>query len=288
MTENVQNSPMVRPLSIALGAEVSNVDLSKHLDSQSWDIIKKAFDDYSVLIFRNQNINVEEQKRFGLYFGKLFVQEHLMPLVIEGHPECMVLHNNDKKPPGLNYWHTDNSGWPEPPLGTMLYAKITPLIGGDTLFSNMYKAYEHLSKPIQDFLQPLKAIHDVRKAFGSEYATLQKTLTKYGIDPDAHFKDYQPALHPVVRTHPDTKRLALYISEPYVTHIDGLSKEESNMILNFLCHHIQKQEFIYRHCWQVNDVVIWDNRCVQHYATADYFPAERLMHRLNICGEVPA
>ncbi len=280
--------PTVSPLSVALGAEIEHVDLAKPLNEQSWHIIKKAFDDYNVLVFRDQHITVEDQKRFGRYFGELFIQEHLMPLTLEGHPECMVLHNDDKRPPGLNYWHTDNSGWAEPPLGTMLYAKITPRIGGDTLFSNMYKAYEQLSKPMQDFLKPLKAVHDVRKAFGSEYKNLKNSLKKYGIDPDAHFKDYEPTLHPMIRTHPETHKLALYISEPYVTSIEGLSQEESNMLLSFLYRHIQTQEFIYRHCSRENDVVIWDNRCTQHYATADYFPFERLMHRLNICGEVPA
>ncbi len=279
---------MVTPLSLALGAEISNVDLSQTLNSQTWQTIKKAFDDYSVLIFKDQHITVEDQKRFAEYFGDLFIHDHLLPLTLEGHPECMLLHNDDKTPPGLNHWHTDNSGWKNPPLGTMLYAKITPRIGGDTLFSSMYKAYDALSKPMQDFIKPLKAVHDVKKAFGAEYGNLKKSLKKYRIDCDSHFHGYESMLHPMVRTHPETKKLALYISEPYITGIEGLSLAESKMLLTFLYNHIQTQEFIYRHRWQTNDLVIWDNRCTQHYATADYFPFERLMHRMNICGEVPA
>ncbi|MDB6096904.1 MAG: Alpha-ketoglutarate-dependent taurine dioxygenase [Francisellaceae bacterium] len=263
------------------------IDLSQILDSKTWNIIKKAFDQYSVLVFRNQNITVEQQKDFGRQFGELAIHEHLLPFTLEGHPECMVLHNNEKKPPGLNYWHTDNSGWEKPPLATMLYNKITPVVGGDTLYGSMYLAYEALSKPMQNFLKPLKAFHDVKKAFGTDYSNLQKVLVGKGLDPLKHFSDYPVAKHPIIRTHPETKKKALYISQPYVTHIEGLTNEESTAILNFLYKHIERHEFIYRHKWQTNDLVIWDNRCTQHYAVADYFPEERLMHRLNISGETP-
>lgn len=284
----MNNLPVVKPLSLALGAEVLNLDLSESLDIALQAFVKQAFHQYSVLVFRDQVLTVENQKNFARFFGKLFIQDHLLPVTLEGHPECMILHNNDKTPPGLNYWHTDNSGWKEPPLATMLYAKITPEIGGDTLFSNMYKAYETLSTTMQNFLKPLKAIHDVQKAFGSEYGNLRLSLQeKYHIDPDSHFIRYKPVLHPIVRLHPETKKPALYISEPYITRIDGLKKEESKVILDFLYQHIRTQEFIYRHCWRKNDLLIWDNRCTQHYATADYFPFERLMYRLNICGEIP-
>lgn len=279
--------PIVSPLSPAVGAEIKNIDLAQELDDNSWEIVKNAFHRHSVLVFRNQTITVDQQKRFGRYFGELFIQEHLLPLTLEGHPECIELHNNDKKPPGLNYWHTDNSGLAKPPLGTMLYAKITPKIGGDTLFSSMYLAYDALSDSLKSFIKPFHCVHDMKKAFGAEYKTVQAQLKKYGIDPDKHFQDYKPLQHPLVRTHPATKKQALYFSEPYTTHIEGLSLKESNMILNFLYQHIQTQEFIYRHRWQTNDLVIWDNRCLQHYAVADYFPEERLMHRLNVCGEVP-
>lgn len=283
----MSNLPIVNPLSPVVAAEISNLDLSKPLTSEVWNIIKQSFDDYSVLIFRDQHITIDQQKSFASHFGDLFVQEHLLPFTMEGHPECILLHNTDKRPPGLNYWHTDNSGWKKPPLATMLYAKITPKVGGDTLFSNMYKAFESLSKTMQDFIKPLKAVHDVKKAFGSEYRNLQKALQKGGLDPFEHFRNFEPVSHPLVRTHPETHKLALYISEPYVTHIEGLTSSESTMLLNFLYQHVQTQEFIYRHRWQLNDLLIWDNRCLQHYAVADYFPEERLMHRLNICGEEP-
>lgn len=279
--------PSVTSLSPSLGAEITNIDLSVEMNPESWKIVEEAFNNHSVLVFRNQHLSVEDFKRFGLYFGELFIHEHLKAFTLENHPECMVLHNNDKKPPGLNYWHTDNSGWETPPLGTILYSKITPTVGGDTLFSNMYEAFNSLSNFMQDFLKPLKAVHDVKKAFGSEYRNLQSVLKNKGIDPAQHFAQYPPVMHPVLRTHPATKKLALYISEPYVTHIEGLSTKESKAILEFLFRHIETQEFIYRHRWQTNDVVIWDNRSVQHYAVADYFPQERLMHRLNVCGDKP-
>lgn len=282
-----KNFPIVTPLNPVVGAEISHVDLSKEMEQAAWRKIKQAFDLHSVLVFRDQHITIDEQKKFAKNFGDLFIQEHLLPLTLEGHPECMALHNNDKKPPGLNYWHTDNSGWEKPPLGTMLYAKITPQCGGDTLFSSMYMAYATLSKFMQEFLKPLKAVHNVQKAFGSEYDNLQSMLKKYGLDPSTHFENFKPMHHPIIRTHPETNKLALYISEPYVTHIEGLKKRESEILLSFLYEHIKTQEFIYRHRWKTNDLLIWDNRCTQHYAVADYFPEERLMYRLNICGEIP-
>lgn len=279
--------PAVVPLSLALGAEVRHVDLSRELPEEAWQVIEAAFHKHSVLVFRDQALSVVDQKRFARRFGELVVHEHLMPLTIEGHPDCMVLHNDAQKPPGLNAWHTDNSGWLNPPLGTVLYAKKTPELGGDTLFSSMYLAYESLSRPIQELLLGLHAVHDVKKAFGSDYAALQQSLRKKGLDPDASFARFDSVEHPLVRTHPGTQRKALYLSGPYVTHIRELSRAESHALLAFLSHHIETQEFIYRHRWQPRDLVIWDNRCTQHYAVADYYPRERLMHRMNIAGERP-
>lgn len=279
--------PTIEPISLALGAAVTRVDLSRDLSDEAFKVIERAFHQYSVLVFPGQDITITDQMRFARRFGELVVQDHVLPMTVEGHPECMALHNNAQKPPGLNSWHTDNSGWLRPPLGTMLYARITPDLGGDTLFSNMYTAYEALSRPMQELLLGLSAVHDVKKAFGADFAALQNTLRRTGIDPDAHFARYQPVAHPLVRTHPGTGRRALYLSGPYVTHIDGLSRAEGHAILEFLYRHIETQEFIHRHRWQRNDLLLWDNRCVQHLAVADYFPRERLMYRLNIAGERP-
>lgn len=279
--------PTIEPVSLALGAEVRDVDLSRDLSEQAWKAIEEAFHAYSVLVFPAQEISIEDQKRFARRFGELLVHEHLLPLTVAGHPECMVLHNDAQRPPNLNAWHTDNSGWLKPPLGTILHARTTPALGGDTMFSNMYLAYEALSRPIAEMLLKLGAVHDVRKAFGPGYANLQSGLRKKGIDPDQQFAQYEPVEHPLVRTHPATKRRALYVSEPYVTHIQGLSRAESAAILGFLYRHLETNEFIYRHRWRRHDLVIWDNRCAQHLAVADYFPQERLMHRMNIAGERP-
>lgn len=119
-------TPIVEPVSLALGAEVREIDLSQNLSQETWDAIREAFHQHSVLIFRNQELTVEDLSRFARAFGEPVIHEHLLPFTVEGHPEVMILHNNAEKPPGLNYWHTDNSGWPRPPLGTVLYARITP------------------------------------------------------------------------------------------------------------------------------------------------------------------
>jgi len=280
-------TPIIERLSLAVGAEVREVDLSQDLSRETWEAIEEAFHSHSVLIFRGQELRVEDLCRFARHFGELVIHEHLLPFTVEGHPECMILHNNAEKPPGLNEWHTDNSGWPRPPLGTVLYAKITPDLGGDTLFSSMYQAYEALSRPMQELVLGLRAVHDIKKAFGADYGKLQRALRDKGLDPDQHFEQYAAVEHPLVRTHPKTKRKALYLSRPYVTHISGLKPAESRALLDFLYRHVETNEFIYRHRWQRRDLLIWDNRCTQHLAVADYFPRERLMHRLNIAGEAP-
>lgn len=277
----------IEPVGLALGARIRGVDLAQDLHDESWRAVLGAFEQHSVLVFPDQDLTIDQQKAFAGRFGDVEVHAHLLPMTVEGHPECMRLHNNEEKPPGLNAWHTDNSGWARPPLGTMLYAKITPEVGGDTLFSSMYSAYEQLSPPLQEFLLDLHAVHDVRKAFGPAYADVQRTLRRGKIDPNDHFADYEPVEHPLVRTHPGTGRKALYLSSPYVTGIRGLSAAESGALLDFLYRHIETNEFIYRHQWTVGDLVVWDNRCTQHFAVADYYPRERLMHRMNIAGERP-
>lgn len=277
----------IERVSPALGARVVGVDLSRDLPPETWTTIERAFHDHSVLVFPAQRLSIEQMKRFARRFGEVQAHEHLLPWTKEGCPECMVLHNDAQRPPGLNAWHTDNSGWPEPPLGTVLYAEITPELGGDTLFSNMYLAYEALSGPMQRLLAGLSAVHDVKKAFGPEHRNLQASLSRAGIDANRHFDHHPPVEHPLVRTHPRTGRRALYVSSPYVTHIAGLSRAESRTILDFLHRHVEAQEIIYRHRWSRHDLLIWDNRCVQHLAVADYYPHERLMYRMNIAGERP-
>jgi taurine dioxygenase len=281
------NVPVIEPVSPAIGAKVLGLDLSQEISDDAWKTVQDAFHQYNILVFPGQEITVEQQKAFTARFGRLLTHDHLLPMTVEGHPEVMVLHNNEQKPPGLNDWHTDNSGWVEPPLGTSLYARITPTVGGDTLYGNMYLAYETLSAPMRELLLQLTATHDVRKAFGADYANLQKSLRKKGIDPDQHFADTEPVEHPLIRTHPETGRQALYISNPYVTRINGVTESESAALLAFLCRHIETNELIYRHRWTQGDLVIWDNRCTQHLAVADYFPHERLMHRINMAGDRP-
>ncbi|MEW1657984.1 TauD/TfdA family dioxygenase [Streptomyces sp. NPDC093707] len=279
--------PTIVPVSPALGARVLDVDLSQDLSDEAWQVIHDAFHRHNVLVLPGQDLTVEQQKRFAGRFGDLLEHSHLLNMTLPGHPECMVLHNNEQKPPGLNDWHTDNSGWAEPPLGTVLYAKTTPEVGGDTLYSNMYLAFETLSAPLREMLLQLTAVHDVRKAFGPDYANLQRSLRKQGIDPDEQFANHPPVDHPLVRTHPVTGKKALYLSHPYVTRINGLTDAESRAILELLYRHIETNEIIYRHRWTTGDLLVWDNRCTQHLAVADYFPHERLMHRMNIAGEKP-
>lgn len=277
----------IRPVSPALGAEVLGVDLAEAQSDATWDAILSAFHAHSVLVFRGQTLSVDALKRFAARFGPLERHDHLSTWTLKDHPEVMRLHNDASKPPGLNAWHTDNSGWERPPLATVLHAKITPSLGGDTMFCNMYRVYESLSAPMRELLQRLSGVHDVRKAFGPDFANLQRSLRAQGIDPERHFSAFEPVEHPIVRRHPATGRDAIYVSAPYVTHIAGLARDESQALLDLLYRRIETHEFIYRHRWSADDLLIWDNRCTQHLAVADYFPHERLMLRMNVRGERP-
>ncbi|MEJ8632165.1 TauD/TfdA dioxygenase family protein [Streptomyces sp. MS2.AVA.5] len=267
-------------------AVFAGLDFSRPQPEGTWQEILEAFHKHSVLVFHEQNLTTEQQKKFAENFGPVMIPP-FKSVTVEGHPECLVMHNDATSPAFADKWHTDSSGWLRPPLGTVLYARIVPKLGGDTLFSNMHLAYAQLSPPIRSFLDGLNAVHDDRKSYGPDFPKVRDYLRKHGIDPDAYLSSTEPVLHPVVRTHPVTGRKALYHSTAYVTHIEDLTQPESKAVLAFLDQHIQANEFIYRHHWRKGDMVIWDNRSVQHYAVADYFPEERLMHRLNIEGDRP-
>jgi len=277
----------IESISVCMGAKITGIDLNKPVSNEDKTMINQAFAEHSLLIFKKQDIDIENFKNFGMLFGELTVQHHLLPHTVINHPECLILQSNKKKPQGANYWHTDNSGWGKPSLATILHAKTVPVLGGGTVFSNMYMAAEALSKPLRNFLKNLRAVHDVKKAFGKEFSAIQKAVASKGVDIDEAFKDYQEVTHPIIIKHPVTKREALYISYPYITHIKDLPISESDMILKFLYTHIVRNEFIYRHQWEINDLVIWDNRCLQHYGVNDFYPHERLMYRLNINGDKP-
>lgn len=282
----------VEPVSLALGARIDGLDLSSELTDDQRQTVREAFKDHGLLVVRDQDITVDDQRRFASAFSELELapgqsplemREHTAMFALDGHPDCLALHNGPDRRPGLDHWHTDNVGFVDPPSATVLYAKITPALGGDTLFSSMYLAYEALSPTMQRLLEGLEGVHDMRQAFRNPM--LEKALRARGIDPDEHFAAHPAVAHPLVRTHPLTGRKALFLSAPHTTGIVGLNDDEAKHLLGFLFRHVESPAFHYRHVWREGDILVWDNRCLQHLPVADYYPHERLMFRMSVAGD---
>lgn len=258
------------------GAEVSGIDLSQPLSDQTVDELTEALANHCVLFFRNQEITPEQQKTLGRYFGDLHLHP-TWPRLVKDHPEIMELYTdkNSERIAGEN-WHTDVSCDATPPMGTLLYMLETPPVGGDTLFANMYAAFDALSPPLQHVLETCSAIHDGEQVYRRGYDS--KTNAN---------ETYPRAEHPIVRTHPVSKRKALFVNRTFTTHIPQLSKRESDAILEMLFQHIEQPEFQCRFQWQPRSVAFWDNRCTQHHALWDYYPHRRHGLRVTIKGDAP-
>jgi taurine dioxygenase len=267
----------VRKTTPNIGAEITGVDLSEPLGNQQFQEVHDALMDNLVIFFRDQKLSTERHKEFGRRFGKLHVHP-AAPGVLAGHPEIFVVKADAKsRNVAGEDWHSDVSCDAEPPMGSILYiTEVPPDGGGDTLFANMYLAYETLSAPIKAMLDGMTAIHDGEPYYRGRYA---------GVDDTG--KVYPRAEHPIVRTHPVTRRKALFVNRTFTTRIAGLKKHESSAILEMLYRHIETPEFAVRFKWQPNSVAFWDNRCAQHQAVWDYFPNKRYGHRVTICGDKP-
>jgi taurine dioxygenase len=258
-----------------VGAEIRGVDLRRPLDEPTFKAIHAALVDNGVVFFRDQHLTPDQQKDFGRLFGELHVHP-AAPSLLSGHPEILVIHADEtsKHVAGEN-WHSDVSCDPEPPMGSILYMHELPPVGGDTLFASMYAAYDALSEPMKRFLEPLTAMHEGEHVYRG----------RYGVD-DAG-RVFPKAEHPVIRTHPDSGRRALFVNGGFTTRIVGLARAESDALLQFLFRHLETPEFQCRFRWQVNSVAFWDNRSVQHHAMWDYYPQRRHGHRVTIRGDKP-
>jgi taurine dioxygenase len=266
----------VEKLTPIIGAEISGLDLSQPLGNRQRDEVHRALAENLVIFFRDQKLTPEQHLDFGRLFGRL----HIHPAAphAAGHPELMVIHA-DRNSPRANGegWHSDVSCDAVPPMGSILHIRTCPPQGGDTLFASMYAAYEALSDRMRTYLDGLTALHDGEQVFRGLYANL-------GV---ADRPTYPSAEHPVVRTHPVTGRRALYVNRGFTRHIDGLPRDESDAILNYLYAHMEHPLFQCRFRWQPESIAFWDNRCTQHRALWDYWPHTRSGHRVTIQGERP-
>ncbi|AZC60802.1 taurine dioxygenase [Pseudomonas chlororaphis] len=272
----------ITPLSSALGAQISGVDLSQPLASEQRDAIEQALLQHQVLFFRDQPIDPQQQARFAANFGDLHIHP-IYPNVPE-QPEVLILDTAETDVRDNAIWHTDVTFLPTPALGAVLSAKLLPAYGGDTLWASGIAAYEALSESMKKLLQGLTATHEFIKSF---------PLERFGNTPEglARWEEAKrknpPLSHPVIRTHPVSGRQSLFVNEGFTTRINELSDSESEVILKLLFAHATRPEFTIRWRWQTHDVAFWDNRVTQHYAVDDYRPQRRVMHRATILGDVP-
>lgn len=269
----------VTPFAPALGAEVRGIDLADGLDEQTYREVRQALLRYQVLFFKDQSeIPAQTQVEIGKMFGELHMHPAAPQMV--GQPEIFEIHaHKDSKVANGEFWHSDVSCDEEPPLGTILQLHILPEVGGDTLFANMYAAYEALSEPVKTMLAGLTALHESEHIYRGRYSDR-------GVKD--HDKTYPQAVHPVIRTHPETGRKALYVNRTFTTRINELSEAESKAMLEFLFDHSEHVDRQIRYRWQLNDVAFWDNRCTMHRAIWDYWPGERKGRRVTIKGDRPS
>jgi taurine dioxygenase len=274
-----KNDIIVKPFAPNLGAVITGIDLSNSISDTEIGIIKDAFHKFQVLFFQNQSeILPQNHIALGQFFGDLHI--HPAAPKMKNFPEIFEINTdkNSKIANGAEDFHSDVSCDIEPPLGTMLQLHVLPECGGDTMFANMYLAYEALSKPMQVFLGGLKAFHESEHFYKGRYQN------KNEVDMN---KEYPSAIHPIIRTHPETEKKAIYVNKFFTTRIEGLADQESKLILDYLFTHIEKTEFQIRYKWNKNDMAFWDNRCTIHKALWDYFPNERKGRRVTIKGSVP-
>ena len=272
----------ITPLSSALGAQISGIDLSREISTEQRDAVEQALLKHQVLFFREQPINPQQQAAFAARFGDLHIHP-IYPNVPET-PQVLVLDTAVTDVRDNAMWHTDVTFLPTPALGAVLSAKQLPTYGGDTLWASGIAAYEALSEPLKRLLDGLTATHDFTKSFPLErFGTTPEDLQRW----ETTRRDNPPLSHPVIRTHPVSGRKSLFVNNGFTTRINELSDTESEAILNLLFAHATRPEFTIRWRWQENDIAIWDNRVTQHYAVDDYRPQRRVMHRATILGDAP-
>jgi taurine dioxygenase len=278
----------VRPISGALGAEIEGIDIARDISQQAFAEIHQAFLEHSVLFFRNQNLPPERQIAFAKRFGPV-MQDPFMKAP-DGLPELMiVVKEKHEKQNFAEGWHSDNTYLDRPPLGSFLYSVEVPDYGGDTMFASQYRAYEALSPGMKKMLDGMKAIHTPRSY--AEAIASRQFIENPGMEmrDDAVMENALKIVneHPVVRTHPETNRKALYVNAAYTIRFKDWTEEESKPVLEYLYAHCVRPEFTCRFRWTPGTLTFWDNRCVQHNPINDYHGQRRVMHRVTAEGDRP-
>ena len=277
---------MAQRLSPALGAILEAPSFDEAAMPALAEAAYEALMEHQVLFFRDQELDLDQHKAFGRRFGQLAI--HPASPGPNGHPEIVMVHADGETNRDMgrtwqaSHWHTDVSCVEEPPMGSVLHMQTVPPFGGDTLFASMSAAYDALSPQMRAFLTPLKAVNDFRHGFRESLAEpggAERLAPAIAENP--------PVEHPLVCTHPESGRKAIYANALFTTQIVGLPSKESDALLAFLYQHVVAVEHTVRLSWQPGTVAIWDNRSTQHKPVNDFFPQHRLMHRVTLTGDQP-
>jgi len=273
----------VEPLTGAMGAEISGVDLAALHDDQFAEI-RTALFIFGAIGFRDQKLNFDAHYEFARRFGTLEV--HPIVKGMDGYPEIIKMHKPAGQAASFGVgWHSDNSFFEKPSLGSIVYAEKVPPVGGDTLFANQQLAYETLSDGMKTMLESLVVVHTAEEAYTSPTA-----LEKYDSDAPLSYRRSDIVTreeeHPAIIRHPVTGRKALYINPMFVDRFHGWTREESRPLIDYLCQHAVREDFRCRFRWERGSVLMWDNRIVQHAALNDYEKYERILHRITVNGDV--
>jgi taurine dioxygenase len=279
----------IRRFDAPVGAEVLGLDIGKPINAADFARLHRAHLDHHVLVFRDQRVTPEAHIAFSRRFGPLEIHV-LHQFHLAGHPEILIVSNikkPDGEPLGLGdagaYWHSDLSYKPKPSLGSLLHAQELPSEGGDTLFADQHLAFEALAPALQQRILPLEAEH----SYLAKYEELRAKNPWRPKLSQAQIDQVAPAVQPVVRTHPETGRKALFVSEHFTTRIVGLPQEEGDALLAELFAHSVKPEYVYRHRWAPHDLVFWDNRSLMHLAAGTPDHLRRKLYRTTVEGDVP-
>ena len=271
----------VNKITPTIGAEIVGEDLFNNLSPNNLNKIYSCLIENKVIFFRNQKISSNQQIHFAKSFGEIEPPHPVYPHV-DGYPEIVLLENDEGKPPDTDVWHTDVTFKSNPPFASILYSKIIPLSGGDTLWSCLSSIYEALPKHMKQYLENLKAVHDMgdfRNTFvNSEPIGSAEKLNE-------GFKKFGNSIHPMVKSHPITKKKFIYVNPGFTNHIVGFNATDSSNLLNYLFNFMNKPEFQIRFKWTENTIAMWDNRCTMHYAIGDYMPNHRKMHRVTVLND---
>jgi taurine dioxygenase len=288
MAAVLQDSIQVELFDAPLGAEILGLDLRRPLPQRDFQRIHKAHLDHHLLVFRDQRITPQQQVDFSRRFGPLQIHV-LRNFQLPSNPEVLIISNiiEDGKPIGLgdagHFWHSDLSYVDKPSLGSMLHAQELPEEGGDTLFANMHLAWDTLPAALRTAAQGARAEH----SYLTQYEELRRRSPFRPALTQAQIDEVKPVVHPVVRTHPETGRKALFVSEHFTTRIVGIPEDESRALLAELFAHSVLPEHVYRHRWAPHDMVFWDNRSLMHLAAGTPEHLRRKLYRTTIEGDVP-